>query len=131
MNIKLTVYPAIFTKNKDESYTIEFIDLKGCITEGEDLQNAFYMAQDAMGLYLDENVEFPQVTTDFSKISLKENQFINYVSIDMDEYRKKYNNKIMNKTLTIPVWLNTIAEKNNINFSQELQSSLKHKLGID
>ena len=44
---------------------------------------------------------------------------------------KKHNNKSIKKTLTIPVWLNTISEKNNINFSQVLQEALKEKLGID
>lgn len=49
----------------------------------------------------------------------------------MDEYRKKHNNKSIKKTLTIPAWLNTIAEKENVNFSQVLQEALKEKLGID
>lgn len=128
----LTVYPAIFTKSDDEEYyTVEFIDLEGCITEGENLQEAFYMAADAMGLYLDEKTEFPSVTTDFSNIKLEKNQFISFVNIDMDEYRKKFNNKAMNKTVTLPTWLNTLSEKNNINFSQVLQKALKSELKID
>ena len=49
----------------------------------------------------------------------------------MDEYRKKFNNKAIKKTLTIPEWLNHLAEKNNINFSQVLQEALKERLGID
>ena len=132
MERNLIVYPAIFSKYNDdgEYYVIEFIDLEGCITEGRTLQEAFYMAQDAMGLYLDDFIKFPTPTTDFSNIKLKENQFISYVNIDIDEYRKKYNNKAIKKTLTIPCWLNTLAEKNNINFSQVLQEALKNKLEI-
>lgn len=132
MKKDLTVYPAIFSKYNDdhEYYVVEFIDLVGCITEGKNLQEAFYMAQDAMGLYLDDLVKFPTPTVDFSKIKLESNQFISYVNIDIDEYRKKYNNKAIKKTLTIPCWLNTLAEKNNINFSQLLQEALKNKLEI-
>ena len=89
------------------------------------------MAQDAMGLYLDDLTNFPQPTLDISNISLKDNQFVSFVSIDMDEYRKKFNNKSIKKTLTIPEWLNYLSEKNNINFSQVLQEALKEKLGID
>ena len=59
------------------------------------------------------------------------NQFISFVSIDMEDYRKKFNNKSIKKTLTIPEWLNYLSEKNNINFSQVLQEALKEKLGID
>lgn len=128
---KLTMYPAIFTKNDDGSYTVKFIDLKGCITEGNDLKDAFYMAEEALGLYLDEDMKFPKPTTDFSKIKLGSNQFINYVIIDMDEFHKKYGEKSVSKNLTIPAWLNTISEKNNINFSQVLQKALKKELKID
>jgi len=133
MKNKLTVYPAIFTKCKDkkEYYLVDFIDLKGCTTSAETLQEAFYMAQDAMGLYLDDETELPNVTIDFSDIKLETNQFISFVNIDMDEYRKKYNNKSMNKTVTLPVWLNTLSEKNDINFSQVLQKALKNELKID
>ena len=42
----------------------------------------------------------------------------------LDAYAEKYGNKAVRKNLTIPAWLNTFAEKNNINFSQVLQDSL-------
>lgn len=133
MKKELTVYPAIFTKVNDEGgyYIIDFIDLKNCITEGETIQEAYYMAQDAMGLFLDDLVKFPDPTLDFSNIKLKNNQFISFVGIDMDYYRKKFNNKSVKKTLSIPSWLDTIAEKENINFSQLLQEAIKNKLEID
>ena len=133
MKKELTVYTAIFTKMNDDGnyYIIDFIDLKNCITEGTTIQEAYYMAQDAMGLFLDELVKFPEPTLDFSNINLKDNQFISFISIDMDYYRKKYNNKSVKKTLSIPCWLDTIAEKENINFSQLLQEAIKNKLKID
>ena len=130
MKSELTVYPAIFTFD-GKYYNVDFIDLKGCSTYGNSIQNAYYMAQDAMGLFLDELINFPNPTLDISNIKLEKNQFITFIGIDINEYRKKYNNKSIKKTLTIPVWLNTISEKNNINFSQILQEALKEKLGID
>lgn len=126
----LTVFPAVFTYD-GKYYNVDFIDLKGCSTFGDSIQNAYLMAQDAMGLYLDGLTNFPKPTLTFSNITLQKNQFISFVSIDMDEYRKRTNNKAIKKTLTIPSWLNTLAEKNNINFSQVLQEALKEKLGID
>ena len=105
--------------------------LDGCSTFGDSIQNAYLMAQDAMGLYLDDLTNFPRPTLDISTISLKSNQFVSFIGIDMDEYRKKFNNKSIKKTLTIPEWLNYLSEKNNINFSQVLQEALKEKLGID
>lgn len=132
-DLKLTVYPAIFSKHSDdeEYYVVEFIDLPGCITQGKTIQEAFAMAQDALGLYLDDMINFPEPTTNINNIALKSNQFISFVNIDMEEYRKKFNSKSVKKTLSIPAWLNNLSEKNNINFSQVLQEGLKRELGID
>ncbi|MBR3614166.1 MAG: type II toxin-antitoxin system HicA family toxin [Clostridia bacterium] len=128
---KVSIYPAIFSYDKKENcYLVDFIDLKGCSTFGKTLVEAFEMAQDAMGLYLDELDKMPEATSDFSNIKLNKNEFINYVSIDMNEYRRKNNNKAIKKTLTIPCWLNNLSERNNINFSQVLQEALKERLGI-
>ena len=44
-----------------------------------------------MGLYLDNMTNFPNPSLDFSNIPLKENQFVSFISIDMDDYRKKFN----------------------------------------
>lgn len=130
MKNELTVFPAIFTFD-GKYYNVDFIDLKGCSTFGDSIQNAYLMAQDAMGLYLDNLTDFPKPTLDISKIVLQKNQFVSFVSINMEEYRKKFNNKSIKKTLTIPEWLNYLSEKNNINFSQVLQEALKERLGID
>lgn len=130
MKSQLTVFPAIFTYD-GKYYNVDFVDLKGCSTFGDSMENAYSMAQEAMGLYLDSLTNFPNPTLEFSNINLQKNQFISFVSIDMEEYRKKFNNKSVKKTLTIPMWLNSLSEKNNINFSQVLQEALKEKLGID
>lgn len=130
MKNELTVYPAIFTFD-GKYYNVDFIDLVGCTTYGDSIQCAYSMAQNAMGLFLDGEINFPEPTLDFEKIELNKNQFISLISIDMDEYRKKFNNKSVKKTLSIPEWLNYLSEKNNLNFSQILQEALKEKLGID
>lgn len=130
MNAHLTVFPAIFTYDS-KYYNVDFIDLKGCSTFGSSIQEAYEMAQEAMGLFLDDLINFPKPTLNLKNIKLNTNQFISFVSIDMDEYRKKYNNKAVKKTLSIPAWLNNLSEKNNLNFSQILQEALKEKLGID
>ena len=47
------VYPAVFHPNDDGSITVTFPDLPGCITEGKSLENALYMAQDALRQWLE------------------------------------------------------------------------------
>ena len=49
---------------------------------------------------------------------------VNMLLLDIDAYEEKYGEKAVRKNLTIPAWLNTFAEKNNINFSQILQDAL-------
>lgn len=126
----LFTYPAIFTQ-EDNSYWVQFIDLEGCFSDGETLAEAMENSKEAMGLYLEALTEYPNCTTDFSNIKLNKNQIISFVSINMEEHKRKYENKSVKKTLSIPAWLNTIAENNNINFSQLLQSALIEKLNID
>ena len=110
---------------------VDFIDLKGCSTFGNSISEAYIMAQDALGLYLSDLQDFPKPTIPYNHINLKNNQFISIVEIDLLEYRKKYSNIAVKKTLSIPTWLNTMAEKNDINFSQLLQKALKKELNIN
>lgn len=130
--MKNYIYPAIFTYvDSDKCFIVDFIDLEGCSTFATTVEEAYLMAQDAMGLFLSDLDKFPKPTIPFNNINLNENQFISLIEIDLNEYRKKYNNIAVKKTLTIPTWLNTLAEKNNINFSQLLQKAIKEELNIN
>lgn len=125
-------YPAIFTYDEnDKCYMVDFIDLKGCSTFGNTIDEAYEMAQDALGLYLSDLDDIPTPTIPYNNIKLKQNQFISLVEINLIEYKKKVSNIAIKKTLTIPSWLNTLAEKNDINFSQLLQKALKKELKIE
>lgn len=126
----LLTYPAIFTQ-EDDSYWVKFIDLEGCFSDGKTLAEAMENAKEAMGLYLEDLSEYPKCTTDFSNINLDKNQIISFVSINMEEHKRKYETKSVKKTLSIPAWLNTMAENQDINFSQLLQSALMEKLNVD
>ena len=47
--------------------------------------------------------------------------------LDIDAYAEKYGEKTVRKNISIPAWLNTYGEKNNINFSRVLQEALLKK----
>lgn len=124
-------YPAIFIIY-GTSYTVEFPDLPGCVTQGDSLEEAFEMAEDAACGWiltsLEDGEDIPSPSA-ISKINTKEG-FVNYVTLDIGEYAKQYSTKSVKKTLTIPEWLNRLAERQGINFSQELQNALKVRLGL-
>lgn len=122
------VYPAIFTPCEELSgYTVEFPDLPGCVTEGRSLIEAIEMAEDAAsGWVLDEMEEgnaYPG-PSDFKDIQCPSESFVSLLVLDMDSYAEKYGSKTVRKNITIPAWLNTYGEKNNLNFSRILQDAL-------
>ena len=125
------IYPAIFHKEEVGGYSVTFPDLPGCNTEGNDLAQALYMAQDALGLYLyslkQDKIPLPQSMRPEALI-LDKNSFVTLVEWDEEAYLRRTSNKAIKKTLTIPEWMNTLAEKRNINFSKTLQEALLEKL---
>lgn len=84
-------YPAIFQSEVNGEYSVYFPDVKGCVTCGNSLSNAYEMAVSALGLTLshleDEKLSIPS-PTDIKDIVLKEDQFIKIIEFDMLEYKK-------------------------------------------
>lgn len=123
------VYPAIFKPFSDDTggFVVEFPDLPGCVTEGENLQDAIEMGVDAAsGWILDELENGNQIPepSQYKDIKCTNDEMINFLILDMDAYEEKYGDKAVRKNLTIPAWLNTYAERNNVNFSKVLQDAL-------
>ena len=126
------VYPAILTAEK-EGYFVDFPDIESCYTQGDNLADALEMAKDVLGLrlcaYENDKINIPQASLKKNFV-LNENQIVSLVSADTMEYRKIWDNKVVKKTLTIPAWLNTLAEKNGVSFSAILQKALKDELKL-
>lgn len=124
-------YPAIFTPEKEGGFSINFPDLNGCYTCGDDMVDSLVMAKDVLALtlygYEKDGKEIP-VPSKSTHLPLSEGEFISYVACDTLEYRKLYNSKAVKKTLTIPEWLNEAAMAMDINFSQVLQEALLSKI---
>lgn len=124
------VYPAVFTPCiEKEGYTVEVPDLPGCVTEGKDLVDAIEMAVDAASGWvlgeLEEGNNIPAPSLRKENIKLEDPEsFVSMLVLDMDAYAEKYGDKTVRKNITIPAWLNTYGEKNNINFSRVLQDAL-------
>ena len=125
-------YPAIFTR-ESAGYSVEFPDIEGCFTSGEDLPDAMEMAEDALCLMLydhEEDGEPIPPASDVKAIQAKTAEIVSLIRCDTVAYRRLYDSKAVKKTLTIPNWLNTLSEKAGINFSSTLQEALMAKLDI-
>ena len=63
-------YPAIFHKAEEGGFWITFPDLPECLTQGDDMQQAYEMAVEALGLAItsreEEKMELPTPSTPYS-----------------------------------------------------------------
>lgn len=130
MKLRRLAYPVLM-KRTDDGYYIKIPDFD-IATQGNDIADGMDMARDAIGLmsidYQDEKKEIPvpnSVEFDETDFDVK-----TFVDIDLEEYRKRLENKSVKKNCTIPYWLNERAEVEGINFSRVLQEALAEKLGV-
>lgn len=127
------VYPVCFYEENDGGYSIDVPDLLGCCTQGETIEEAIEMAQDAalgwITTAIEDGEDIPKPSR-MEDIKLEnEKGFVSLVLLDLDKYMKLNSSKrAIKKTLTIPVWLNEKAEKIGVNFSQVLQEALLSKV---
>ena len=130
--LEKTYYPVIF-HIEEKGYSTIVPDLNGCFSQGDNMTEAVAMTQEAIGLmleeYLEKSVALPK-PSNIESIKKDKNDFIVMVEFDPVKYLEQNSNKAVNKTLTIPNWLNIIAEKNKINFSQILQKAIRQELKI-
>ena len=127
------IYPAILTQYKD-NIGITFPDLPGCVSNADNMDEAVKSAKEVLALHLfgmeEDNIEIPSPSS-ISKIKLDKNQIPLLVDVYMPLYREAIQNTSVKTTVTMLQWLKLLAEKNNINFSQVIQTALKQKLNIN
>lgn len=132
------VYPVILTQTQDV-VLVEVPDLE-ILTEGMSLADAIEMARDAIGvtgISMEDHGESIPEPTNINDVDVMNGTFVgdghsvvSLVDIDFAEYRKKSDNKMVRRNVTLPNWLNLEAEKAKINVSKVLQEALMQKLGI-
>jgi predicted RNase H-like HicB family nuclease len=128
------VYPAVFTPEENGLYAVTFPDLAGCRTSGDTLADAVEMAEDALCLMLydmEETGKDIPAPSAMSELHTENGDIVSLVACDTLEYRKSFDKKAIKKTLTLPNWLNTLAERDGVNFSAVLQEALIAKLNLD
>jgi predicted RNase H-like HicB family nuclease len=119
------VYPAIFHQNKDESYTITYPDLPGCISEGKNLGNAMYMAQSALTQWIsylvDKKQKIPSATA-AQKIKTSKGDFVNLICAEVKDA------KAVKRTVSIPKWMDDKVIQSGLSLSRVLQDALVERL---
>lgn len=125
-------YPAIFTYEPDQEIAVVFPDLN-CATSGINDDDALLSARELLGCVLnglEEDGESIPAPTPLAEVEIKNNQRAVLVDVYMPSVRMAQTNRSVNRTVTLPAWLNAAALERNINFSQVLQDALKSQLHI-
>lgn len=124
-------YPAVFHKAEEGGFWVTFPDIPECMTQGENMQEAYEMAIEALGLSLttlEAGAEIPKASNPENIAA--EDGFVVIMEFNMAEYLRKHCSRAVKKTLSIPEWLNEAAIRAGVNFSQVLQEALIEKVKI-
>lgn len=125
-------YPAIFIYEDGQEIAVTFPDLD-VATSGVDEADALTSARELLGIVmfgLEEDKEPIPKPTPLNQLSLDSNESAVLIDVYMPSIRNANVNKSVNRTVTLPAWLNSTAVEHNINFSQLLQDALKNELHI-
>ena len=134
------VYP-VFIEKEGKILAVYVPDMN-LYTQGMDMADAIHMARDIIGLHgigmEDDKEELPIPSTSEEAIAkAKANteiidfsqEVLTFVDVDFTEYRREQENRTVRRNVSLPNWLNTAAEKADINVSAVLQEALKKVLG--
>lgn len=123
-------YPIILTPDKD-GYCVYVPDMN-INTSGSDIANAIFMAEDAISLcgitYQDMEQEIPAPSSALPACA--DGEIAAFALVDFDEYRRANDMRSIRKNVTIPSYLNDLAQKAGLSFSQVLQDGLRARLGV-
>lgn len=125
-------YPAIFSYTDGEEIAVVIPDFD-VATSGVDDADALESARELLGItilgYEEDGEEMP-IPTPLSKLRVEANEREVLVDVYMPSIRMANINKSVNRTVTLPAWLNAKAMEMNINFSQLLQDAIKQQLKL-
>lgn len=127
------LFPAVLTFEEGYEIAVTFPDLPGCATSGKDEADALRMAKEALGGHLfcmEENGDAIPSATPLQTVEMDDNERAILVEVYMPAVRLAEVNKSVNRTVTLPAWLNAAALEKGVNFSHVLQEALKEKYHI-
>ena len=126
------IYPAVFGYEDGEEISVVFPDFD-VATSGENDRDALISARELLGLTiagLEEDGEPIPDPTPLKSVALDADERAVLVDVYMPAVRMARVNRSVNRTVTLPAWLNAAALERGVNFSQVLQEALRAQLHI-
>lgn len=126
------VYPAVFTYEPDQEIAVVFPDLD-VATSGTSDDDALFSARELLGCVLfglEEDGDPIPAPTPLDRLQTQANERAVLIDVYMPSVRMAKVNRSVNRTVTLPAWLNAAALERNVNFSQVLQDALREQLHL-
>ena len=116
--MKKLFYPAVFHIAEEGGYWVTFPDFPECLTQGENMQEAYDMAIDALGLILTDDINDHKELPEPSNITHVDDGVVVIIPYDYLEYNRKYHNKSIKKTLSIAIEFKLFTDFAGCSFKQ-------------
>ena len=125
------LYPVVFTYEDDSTISITFPDLPGCVSCSDTEAEALHNAREALGGHLwcmEQDGDSIPAPSPLLTVPLEANERVLLLDVFMPSIRMAKANRSVNRTVTLPAWLNAAALERKVNFSQVLQNALLQQI---
>lgn len=133
--MRKVTYIAVLEPNGSGGYGVYFPDLPGCISFGNDIEEAQKEAAEALGLHLygmekdGDEIPEPTLNPHLDDDATPGSLFVP-VSVFPDVVRDEIDNRRVKTNVTIPAWLKDVAEERKVNYSRLLETALREYLNM-
>ncbi len=117
-------------------FSVYFPDLPGCISYGENFEDAQKQAVDALGLHIygmekdNDEIPVPSITPKIEQETAV-GYMVSPITLFPDIVKNELDNRAVKTNLTIPAWLKEMAEDRGVNYSKVFQTALMDYLGVE
>lgn len=115
-------------------YGVFFPDLPGCVSYGNNLEEAQINAKEALELHVygleKESEKLPEPSKNLDS-ELCSGNYVAPITVFPDMVKNEMDNRRVKTNVTIPAWLKDLAEEAGVNYSKLLESSLIDYLSLN
>lgn len=133
----LKAYPAVFEETSDNGYSVFFPDVAGCISAGENLEEAIIMAKEALSLHLSEMINDGESVPAINLNNAKEEAegcLLMMIEPNPAIISRRTKEHAVRVNITIPQMLleraDRYAKAANINRSRLIAEALEHQISV-
>jgi predicted RNase H-like HicB family nuclease len=126
-------YTVVLEKDSSGFWMAAFPDLERCATNAKTLEEAIiqagYILEDYMAILERNGMDIP-APTPHEAIDILAGGVSQRVVVAMSGARKRWEDRSVNRMVTLPAWLDEKGREANLNFSQLLQAAVTKELRL-